>query len=493
MARKASPRNRQRKGALRRPRAASSDRLSGGMPSPPSARPRRDLAFFGLLLLLLVIYNLNFRTIHSIDTFPARFLPFSLLLDHSLYLDRWIPPPLAATLGVHGSHFAVKSHGHFVSMYPIITPVVVTPLYVLPAWWFSRQSPPPDPFSPVFTVIVSTMEKLSASLIAAMSGAVLFLAFRKIAPRYVSVVVALIYGLTSNTWAISSQGLWRHGLTELSFAFLLWALFRVPGSPSAPFWAGLALAAAAANKPLDAILIVPFLLYFARRPWKNGLLFLTPLVAVGSLVFAYNLYFFARLLGGYPAPMLGGEGGGHFPFLARVVVGLPGSLVSPSRGLLVFTPWTAFTFWGAARLWKEKSLGWSRALIVALVAVCVVQAGGGDWWGGWCFGPRYMTDLLPFLAWFLVLVWGSIRARPVLRVAFAATVAIALWVQVVGAFYYPAGDWDGSPVNVNFEPQRLWDWSDNQVLRSWRAGPAVPSLLIQWERLLRPRSGVPQP
>src|SRR5208337_3139095 len=216
MARKASPRNRQRKRALRRPRAASSDRLSGGTPSLPSAQPRRYLAFFGLLLLLLVIYNLNFRTIHSIDTFPARFLPFSLLLDHSLYLDHWIPPPLAATLGVHGSHFAVRSHGHFVSMYPIIAPVVVTPLYVLPAWWLSRQSPPLAPFSPGFDVIVSTMEKLSASLIAAMSGALLFLAFRRIASRYVSLVVALIYGLASNTWAISSQGLWRHGLTELS-------------------------------------------------------------------------------------------------------------------------------------------------------------------------------------------------------------------------------------------------------------------------------------
>ena len=494
MARKASPRNRQRKRALRRAKAASSDRLSGRTPSLPSARPRRDLVFFGfLLLLLLVIYNSNFRSVRSIDTIPARFLPFSLLLDHSLYLDQWIQPRLAATLGVHGAHFAVKSHGHFVSMYPIITPVIVTPLYVLPAWWLSRQSPPLAPFSPGFAVIVNTMEKLSASLIAALSGALLFLAFRKIASRNVSLVVALIYGLASNTWAISSQALWRHGLTELSFAFLLWALFRVPDLPSAPFWAGLALAVATANKPLDAILIVPFLLYFARGQWKNGLLFLTPLVALGSLVLAYNLYFFARLLGGYPAPALGGEGGGHFAFLARVVVGLPGSLASPSRGLLVFTPWTAFAFWGAARLWKEKSLGWSRSLIVAMAAICVVQAGGGDWWGGWCFGPRYSTDLLPFLAWFLVPVWGSIRARPVLRVAFAATVAIALWVQVVGAFYYPAGNWDGSPVNVNSEPQRLWDWSDNQVLRSWRAGPAALSLLHQWERLLQPRSGVPQP
>jgi hypothetical protein len=446
-----------------------------------------------LLFLLLVIYNSNFRTTGWNDTFPARFLPFSLLLDHSLYLDQWIRPGLAGPQGVHGAYFAAKSHGHLISAYPIITPVVVTPLYVLPAWWLSRQSPPLYPHSRRFIVIANTMEKLSASLIAAMSGALLFLAFRKVASRNVSLVVALIYGLASNTWAISSQALWRHGLTELSFAFLLWALLRVPDSPSAPFWAGLALAVAAANKPLEAILIVPLLLYFGRGQWKNWLLFLTPLVVLGSLVFAYNLYFFATLLGAYTAPTLGRGGGAHFPLWTRLAVGLPGSLVSPSRGLLIYTPWVAFSFWGAARLWKEKSLRWSRPLIVALVAIHLVQVGGIDWWAGYCFGPRYSTDLLPFLAWFLVPVWASIRARPVLRVALAATVAIALWVQVVGAFYYPAGDWDGSPVSVDIEPQRCWDWSDNQLRRSWRAGPAPPSLLIQWERLLQPRSGAPQP
>jgi hypothetical protein len=239
---------------------------------------------------------------------------------------------------------------------------------------------------------------------------------------------------------------------------------------------------------------VAFLLYFVgRRQWKNGLLFLTPLVALGSLVLAFNLHFFVSLMGVHSVQYLGIEGGLHSVFLARLRDGLAGTMVSPSRGVLVYMPWVAFAFWGAARLWKEKSPGWSRPLIVALVAIHLVQVGGIDWWGGWCFGPRYFTDLLPFFAWFLVPVWASIRARPVLRVAFAATVAFALWVQVVGAFYYPAGDWDGRPVNVSFKPQRCWDWSDNQLWRSWRAGPNKPYLLNEWKRVLQPPSGVPQP
>jgi hypothetical protein len=120
-----------------------------------------------------------------------------------------------------------------------------------------------------------------------------------------------------------------------------------------------------------------------------------------------------------------------------------------------------------------------------MAATLVTQVGGGDWWGGWCFGPRYLADRLPFLTWFLVPVLTSILARRRLRLVFVATVAIALWVQVVGAFYYPAGNWDGRPVNVSFEPKRCWDWSDTQLLRSWRAGPAPPLLLDEWERWLQ--------
>jgi hypothetical protein len=449
---------------------------------------------FGFLLLLLfVIYNLNLRTISTDDTFPNRFLPFNLLLDHNPYLDRWIKPLLAQTLGAHGAYFAAPSHGRLISAYPITTPVFVAPLYVLPAWWLSRHTPPLYPSSPSFYVAVNTMEKLSASLIAALSGAVLFLALRKVASRRVSLGVALIYGLASNTWTISSQALWRHGLTELSFAFLLWALFRSPDARDSAFWAGLALAVASANVPFEAILIFPFLLYFGRGPWKNLVLFLAPLVVLGSLVLAYNLYFFAHPLGGYAGRNLGEAGGAHYSWLARLAIGLPGSLISPSRGLLCYMPWTAFSFWGAARLWKKNNPGWSRGLMVALAALFLIPVVASDWWAGWCFGPRYATDLLPFLAWFLVPAWARIGARRVLRWAFGATVALALWVQVVGAFYYPVGNWDGLPVDVDVAPERIWDWSDTQVLRSWRAGPAPPLLLNQWKTLLKSHPGAPHP
>ena len=108
-----------RKRPLDLPTGVSSDRVN----DPARAQHLGDsITFACLLLFLFVIYNLNLRKIGWDDTYPTRFLPFSLLLDHSVYLDQWIQPRLARPLGVHGIYFAARSHGHWVSAYPIITP-----------------------------------------------------------------------------------------------------------------------------------------------------------------------------------------------------------------------------------------------------------------------------------------------------------------------------------------------------------------------------------
>jgi hypothetical protein len=69
----------------------------------------------------------------------ARFLPFSILLNHNLYLDQWMEARLSLPVGREGIYFAEKTRGHWMSGYPIITPVLVTPLYILPAWWVSAR------------------------------------------------------------------------------------------------------------------------------------------------------------------------------------------------------------------------------------------------------------------------------------------------------------------------------------------------------------------
>ena len=78
------------------------------------------------------------------------------------------------------------------------------------------------------------MEKLSASLVAALSAALLYRLLRRRAAPPVALLLTLAYAYGTTTWVISSQALWQHGMAELLVigALLLWR-FRAP-SATAP-------------------------------------------------------------------------------------------------------------------------------------------------------------------------------------------------------------------------------------------------------------------
>lgn len=457
--------------------------MGGGPARAPGAASTATL----LCLLLLVIYNANFRLGPSGDTLPARFLPFSLVCDHTLYLDDWVRPYLRGAYE-DGGHFLTAARGHWMSSYPIITPVLVSPLYIAPAWWLRSQ--PAAAREEAARLIARTMEKLSASLLAALSAGVLYLALLRITTSGAALLVTLVYALAANTWSTSSQALWLHALTQLSFAFLIWALLRCSASGrrdaggTSAFCAGLALAVAAANKPTNLLVALFVIAYVLQRHGNRLAAFFVPLLTVGALVLAYNLYFFGGILGAWSAAKLASGAWGGFGNPSPLA--LPGLLISPNRGLLAYSPWTVFAIWGAVRLWRENRWDWVRYLIPGVAALVLLPACYDRWWGGYCFGPRYLADVLPFCALFLAGLWPHIRRSRGALGFFIATVVFSLWVQCVGAFCY-TWQWDNRPASVDAHPERLWDWRDSQVLRSWREGRAYPDLYYDWVDYLNAR------
>ncbi|MGB7590157.1 MAG: hypothetical protein WCD04_09995 [Terriglobia bacterium] len=430
--------------------------------------------FVLLVFLVFVVYNANFRLIRWDDSIPARLLPFNLVLHGKFCLEPWINPYLSTVLRPTGIYFAAKIGAHWLSSYPVILPVVIAPLYVFPGWWFSKLHIDPAAGDLAAIEIADVMEKLSASLVAALSVGVLYLALRRVASRRSSLLLSAVYGVASSTWSISGQSLWRQGFTELGFALLLCALLRDSESPTYAFWIGGAVALLASNAPHYIPFALLFSVFFLLRQPGRLWLFCVPLVIAGGLELAYNLHYFGSLGGPHVLPQSGSR-----PTLAHSWDGLAGLLISPSRGLLIFMPWVVFALWGMARAWRENKFGWERYLILGMAIVFGLHACLGEWWAGWCFGPRYLTDFLPLLVFFILPIWSDIGARSVLRVAFGVAVVVALWVQIVGACYYPRGEWDGLPVSVQIDHRRLWEWRDTTISRSWHARRPEPSLYFE--------------
>lgn len=463
-----------------------------------------------MVFLVFVVYNANFRLVRIDDSVPARLLPFNLALHGTFYLEPWIEPYLPQARGMYGVYYAVKVGPHWLSDYPVILPVAISPLYLYPARWFSQLHIDPATGDLAATAIVDVMEKLSASLVAALSVGVLYLALRRAASRRSSLLLALVYALASSTWSISSQSLWRQGFTELSLALLMCALLRDPETRSYAFWIGGAVGLLASN----AMQYLPFVVLLAafllvRQP-KRFWLFCVPLVFIGGLTLAYNLHYFGSASGAYFMPKMGLNrplaavsdawdrspgylvsrlpGPMRTPGIYHLWDGVIGQLISPSRGVLIFIPWVAFALWGCVRAWKQNRFGWERYLLLGMAIVFGLHARFGSWWAGWSFGPRYLTDFLPLLTFFVLPVWSEVLGRPALRVAFGAAVALALFVQIVGACYYrplDSSNWDSYPVSVDVDHKRLWDWRDTTISRSWYTPRDEPTLYFEAWYLFR--------
>ena len=102
---------------------------------------------------------------------------------------------------------------------------------------------------------------------------------------------------------------------------------------------------------------------------------------------------------------------------------------------------------------------------VAGVLVFLLYGFVATWWGGWVFGPRYMTDMLPFFALWLARTplprAGASRSRSL----FAAALGWSIWVYELGVRAYPVrlGRATRSPSTA--APSRLWSWRDTEIAR----------------------------
>lgn len=401
-----------------------------------SSKSRRwDVAACLLLgLVFFLIYNANWRSIGAGDTYPARYLPFSIWKHHSLALDP-IAPLVAQGMKVPAAqgeltaaYWMVKGpRGHLVSLYPVVTPVVVAPLYLPAVAYLNAKGWDPQQFDHVARI----MEKLSASLLASASTMVLYLLLRRRSPPGIAALLTIAFALGTTTWVISSQALWMHGLGELLVVALLY-LLTGPCTPWRAVGAGFICALLACNRQPDAILAAGFAIYSFRWAGRRVPLFLAAAAVPVSLVLAYNLFVVGHILGGY----------GLLPFLNQAVsqfgegalTGLGGLLFSPVYGLFVFSPFLLFVPLCLLSVLRDPR--W-RGLTIAAGGALVVQwlfYGLQHWVQGGSWGPRYFTEALPILMWMLPPVLAGLPTAG--RVVFAFACAAAIGVQTVGAFWY---------------------------------------------------------
>ena len=185
---------------------------------------------------------------------------------------------------------------------------------------------------------------------------------------------------------------------------------------------------------------------------------------LASSTVTYNVGIYHALL---PAYYLPSRIGGNATFWTA----LAGNLVSPARGLFVYSPVLAFWVVGVALKVKHRDM---KPLDYYLVTCVVLHwfaiSSFPHWWGGTTFGPRFFTDMTPLFVYFLVPVTVWLKTltgvrKPLMNVAVAVCVALSAFIHYRGASTMEAWAWNDDPVSVETHPERLWDWTDLPFLR----------------------------
>lgn len=417
-----------------------------------------------LFIFLLIVYNINFRIIATNDSIGASFLPLSLIQELNFDLDEF-----SFLYKDNVPYYLTRSKGHIYHNYSVITPILAVPIYLLPTLCGIVDS---------YGKILF-LAKISASVMASLSAIFFYLSLiRMQVNNWFAIFLTLSYALATSTWAISSQALWDHTSGELFLSAALFYLISVNRSSKYLIPAGAACALAFVSRMNNLFIVLSILVYVLICHRKEIWLFMIFPIIIGIAFFSLNISHFGTLIGGAgellkTIPVRQGIQGG---WSRSFVEGFTGILFSPSRGLLIFSPWLIFSFVGMVVVWQKRGNWLFKCLSVGAIFTILFFSNFSVWWGGLCYGPRYLTDILPVLALFIYFIRDMIRRHLVLGFLLSFLITISIFVQAIGAFNY-SYNWYYNPTNVDYDHERLWDWRDSVIIRSVKNGVQEPIFL----------------
>ncbi len=389
----------------------------------------------------LAVFAIKPRYVGSGDTVPAEQLPISLLEDGTLTFRQnlqraWLP------------YWFHSTDRGIVSSYPILPGLLNVPAFAA-ARLAGRD----------LTAHRFELSHATAAVVAALSVAFVYgILLHLLGSRWRALAFAFLYAFATEVWSVASRGLYQHGPALMFLSAGLYFLLR--GGTRSTLLAGVTLALAAFARPTAAGLVIPLVFYAVvrdrRAVWKLAAGAALPAMLHGAYAWRF-----------WGTPFSTAQPLGPANFSGHFFQGLAGILVSPSRGLLVFSPVfflalpaLVSAFGPAAR--PPRAL--TRALAWGVLLTLLVYARWPIWWGGHSFGYRLLLELSLPLTLLLALDWDRIRASRVASAVFAVTLPLSVGIQALGSYAYPTS----FNSTVDQDSARLWDAADSELVLCFR-------------------------
>jgi hypothetical protein len=461
--------------------------------SPPARCGENFLQWemaFAVFLVTTIVFSLS-PVITNYDSFATFPTAVSLVNRHTLSLDAYQHVKVRAR-----SYTVSHVSGHLLTSYPWSVGLFAIPAVVVIDLLHVVGGPSADSVVAHQSQIGNLVQLWSASIVTGLACATLaLLAYRRLhgpakQRRHWAMLCGLAFAFATSAWSTASRALWQHGPSILFLAVALVALDQlfprntddhVPQTSStwAPLIAGLGLAGAVTMRPTNAVaLVLATILVLRKLSGRSIVIYVIGVLAVFIPWTLITSHYYGTLLQPYDQASKLGLPSTFFESLGA-------QLISPSRGLFIFSPIVVVAVVGMVIACRRKSVSPLEALSSAaipcyLIAIALFPI----WWAGTSFGPRFMTETLPF---FFVLsipfvdwiaAWRRVKpeVRPLMyRVGVIGSVvvlAFSVLVNAQGALLRSSICWNLRAPNVasvDNDPARVWSWSDPQFVYGLQA------------------------
>jgi hypothetical protein len=376
------------------------------------------------------------------DTIPTRLLPVSLLRENNFDLDEFAE----LRAGPELPYYACAIGGHMWSKYPVGGPLLLVPAYA------ALQAVGVDVCGDA-----ATRNRAAGAFAAIFSALSVLVVFRTYAPRGAgrALAVAGLYAFGTGVWPTCAQDLWQHTFGVLFLALCVLCLERGAGDDRWLGWMGLPAGLLFLVRPGNGLLVAILGWAVLRRRPTRLIFFAVLGLPFLAFTLGYNLSVFGHLFGGYAVEASCLRPWDYF------AEGLAGLLVSPSHGLLVYSP-VLLLGTAARRSDADPDARFvCRTLALLLIGHLLLFSSYVCWDGGYCFGPRLLLEVMPAAAGLLWHAWPRLTAGRAWRAALVVLGIWSVWANGVG-YVFGWYDWCAHPA-VDRCPGRLWDWRDNPL------------------------------
>jgi hypothetical protein len=402
------------------------------------ANPRLLGAY--LFYSLALIFLLTQLDLIGGDSPPTVYLPVAILRWGTFRLDPLMGQvPVLFNLEKPPSYLT-QVEGHFYSKFSPFPALLSIPLYAL-----YMLIGPPDNYA-----VYLTLSRLMSVLVSTTTAVVIFYLLRNILAQWRALLLAFIYGLATFTWPMATNTFATQSTGEMFLALAVLMLAQIGSAKSqetqaipvnplrgyvlAGCFASLAVISRPQTLPAVAVLSV-YVLQLTWKSWRGLIAYGLAAMPAALFLAVYNTWAFG-------APWRTGyQGEASFGWSYPIWKGLPGILISPSHGLLMYSPVLLLAFMGGWVVWRKagKALPlWALGRYFSIICLLqlVLMSGWHYWNGGNAYNQRMLHEVTPMLICLVAYAWSSYASRRVFVFTLTLTAAWGIWMNLARAALY---------------------------------------------------------